>query len=160
MLDKYHFGERKGTLYLEIYLNSFLEQVRLYAENYKHVCLVRGDGAVLYAQDAEGLLQDYLVQMTEVTDKQAVKVDRGYLLCESVEETGWKLCMLIPNEFLWERSQFVIFCAVVFYITGINSGFYFSDDGAYDLACDTAFRTNGKNGIWQYGNAATNPYRR
>lgn len=118
MLDKYHFGERKGTLYLEIYLNSFLEQVRLYAENYKHVCLVRGDGAVLYAQDAEGLLQDYLVQMTEVTDKQAVKVDRGYLLCESVEETGWKLCMLIPNEFLWERSQFVLeFFALSFFIS-------------------------------------------
>lgn len=107
MQDKHQFGQQKGTLYLEIYLNYFLEQVSLYAKEYQYVCLLGSDGSVLYEQDVDGVSISDLWDAAEWSDERVIEVDEGYLLCDSVEKTGWKLYTLIPHRYLWERSQFV-----------------------------------------------------
>ena len=120
MRDKYRYGQQKGTLYLELYLDYFLEQIRRYAEEYHYVCLLDRNGAVLYEQDADGMLRANLDGAAEWPEKRPVRVPEGCLLCGTVGETDWKLCTLIPNQYLWERSQFVLYFFMLSFLASLS----------------------------------------
>lgn len=107
MLDQYHFGQRKGTLYIEMSLDYFLNQVRTYADADDYVCLLGNDGNILYEQDAEGKLSGGLQEIGR-PEEGIYKVTGGYLICDSVDGAGWELCTLITNQYLWKMSRFVL----------------------------------------------------
>ena len=53
MYNKFQFGEEQGTLYLEIYLEYFLNQVEAYGENQENICLMGNNNEVLYEGNQE-----------------------------------------------------------------------------------------------------------
>ena len=108
MMDKYQFGQQKGTLYLEIYLEYFLEQIKHYAQTNPYVYLVNENGAALYENPADGFPQIAAEYKEKLAEDRVAKVSGGYLLCQPVESTGWQLYALITNQYLWERSRFVL----------------------------------------------------
>ncbi len=125
MWDKRHFGFPEATLYLEIDLEYFLEQVRLYSVSYDNVCLLGNEQTILYDQDSKEIIKNYLKEGNVLPEEGVCKIKEGYLLCDSVEEAGWKLCTLVTHHYLWQRSQFVlIFFLLSFLIsTGLISIF-------------------------------------
>ena len=108
MWDKYHFGKPKATLYLEIYLEYFLEQVRIYSESYENVCLLGNGQKILYEQEPDGAIQNYLKDGEKVKEEGYTKIEGGYLISDSIDAAGWKLCTLITNQYLWQKSRFVL----------------------------------------------------
>lgn len=118
MLDKYHFGQRDGILYIEINLDYFLNQVRSYAEK-EYICLLGNEGKILYGQDADGKLSEGLKEVPAVTEG-TYKIKDGYLICEAVDGAGWNLCVLITNTVLWKRSSFVLGFFVLLFVCSVT----------------------------------------
>lgn len=108
MWDKYHFGKPKGTLYMEVSLDYFLKQIQAYGENYENVCLLGNDQKILYEQDPGQIIQNYLKAGNELRESGTYKTNGGYLISESIDASGWKLCTLITDRYLWQRSRFVL----------------------------------------------------
>lgn len=108
MWDKYDFGSQQGTLYMEIYLDYFLKQIRTYGKEYKNVCLLGNDQKILYEKDREGKISKYIKGRVDLNLDGVNKVKEGYLICEDIRAAGWKLCILITNQYLWQRSSFVL----------------------------------------------------
>ncbi|MCI7812577.1 MAG: sensor histidine kinase [Lachnospiraceae bacterium] len=108
MWDKYHFGTLKATLYLDIDLEYFLEQIRTYSEAYDNVCLLGNDQKILYEQESDGLIQKYLREGGSIGEDGCIKIDGGYLICDSINAAGWKLCTMITNQYLWQKTSFVL----------------------------------------------------
>ncbi|MCI8299530.1 MAG: histidine kinase [Lachnospiraceae bacterium] len=107
MFDKYRFGQRKGTLYIEICFDYFLEQISAYTQKKDYVALVGTEGEFLYKQGTDDKLEKSLAQCG--TDlKELVKTKYGYLLSESVGKTEWKLCVLVTQKDLWAEGRFVL----------------------------------------------------
>lgn len=106
--DKYSYGEKQGDLYLEINLDYFLKQIRLYGKDYDNVCLIGNDQMILYEQDPESKMKALMTAEAQPGHAGVFKVEGGYLICEEVASTNWKLCTLITNQYLWERSSFVL----------------------------------------------------
>lgn len=107
MFDKYHFGKKKGTLYIELKLDYFLNQVRSYAEPEDYVCLTGNKGNILYEQDSDGKLSRCLKQENREEDG-IYQTPGGYLICNFIDGPGWRLYTLITNKYLWQRSRFVL----------------------------------------------------
>lgn len=107
MYDKRHFGQLKAVLYLEIRMNYFLEQVRAYGESCDFVCLLGNNQKILYKQDKSGILAKCLGEQ-KPEEEGIYKAGEGYLICDSIDTAGWKLCALITNQYLLERSRFVL----------------------------------------------------
>ena len=109
MFDKYSFGKKQGTLYMEIYMDYFLKQIRTYEKDYKNICLIGNDKEILYEKDPQMQISSFLEKGDEEEGEGGVyRVKGGYLLCEDIEEAGWKLYTLITDRYLWERSSFVL----------------------------------------------------
>lgn len=108
MMDIEHFGVRKGTLYLEIYLDYFIKQIKAYEADYDSVCLLGNEGEILYKKDAQEQMGKLLEESGEEITQGSHKVKGGYLLCQDIDGAGWKLCTLVTNRYLWARSSFVI----------------------------------------------------
>lgn len=108
MLDKYSFGEKQGTLYMEIFMDYFLKQIRTYEKDYKNICLIGNDKEILYEKDPQMKISCFLERGEEEEGEGVYRVKGGYLLCEDIEEAGWKLYTLITDRYLWERSSFVL----------------------------------------------------
>lgn len=108
MRDKHHFGKTKGTLYMEISLDYFLKQIQAYGESYENVCLLGNNQKILYDQDPGQIIQNYLKTGNELRESGIYKTQGGYLISESIDASGWKLCTLITDRYLWQRSRFVL----------------------------------------------------
>ncbi len=109
MWDQHHFGALQGTLYLEIYLDYFLDQIKTYASEYQNVCLAGNQNTMLYQQDPENLIQDFLLKAEGTLDgRNSFRISNGYLICDQLEGSNWKLCTVITDEYLKEGSQFVL----------------------------------------------------
>lgn len=119
MYDKHHFGKWKATLYLEISLDYFLDQVRSYGECYDYVCLFGNHQQILYEQDKNGMLQECLQEQTPETAG-IYKTKGGYLICASIEEAGWQLCTLITNRYLMDRSKFVLQFFLLYFLISVG----------------------------------------
>lgn len=108
MWDKRRFGFPEATLYLELNLEYFLEQVRRYGASYDNVCLLGNEQTVLYDQDSGEMIGRFLAEGGQLPKEGVCRIEEGYLLCDFVEEAGWRLCTLVTHQYLWQRSQFVL----------------------------------------------------
>lgn len=108
IMDKYTFGAPQGTLYLEINLKHFLEQVENYGMEYDSVYLLGNDDRVLYGKNEEGRISTLLAENPDCMEEGNHRMKEGYLLCEQVEGTGWELVTLISNRYLWQQSKYVL----------------------------------------------------
>lgn len=119
MFDQYHFGQKKGTLYMEIDLDYFLEQVRSFAGKDDHIYLLGNNGNILYGQDPDEKLLCWLKER-EPAENGIYRAKDGYVVCESIHEAGWKLCTLITNKELWERSRFVLVFFILSFLLSVG----------------------------------------
>lgn len=108
IMDKYHFGQKQGTLYTEINLEYFMEPVTNYGQNYENVCLTGNDGILLYEKQKKDSIYEMMQKNSDYQDVGIHKTKKGYLLCKEIEGTGWKLCALITNQYLWQQSKYVL----------------------------------------------------
>jgi Putative regulator of cell autolysis len=107
MLNKYEFGERQGTLYMEIYMEYFLKQIRDYESNYGNIALIGNDNILLYDNNLPEGIKDFINE-EKISDTGVYKVQGGYLIYEEIENARWRICTLIEDKYLWERSNFVM----------------------------------------------------
>ncbi|MDF2513228.1 MAG: ypdA 15 [Herbinix sp.] len=107
MWNIHDFGSQQGTLYMEIYLDYFLKQIRTYGKVYENVCMLGNDNRILYEQDRDGKIRKYIEGGESINADGVYKVEGGYLICENINSTGWKLLILITNQYLWQRSSYV-----------------------------------------------------
>ncbi|MEY8391358.1 histidine kinase [Lachnospiraceae bacterium 45-W7] len=107
MYDKSQFGQRKGTLYMEICFDYFLEQISAYTQEEDYVALLGTEGEFLYRQGADDKLEKSLARH-DAGRKDIVKTKYGYLLGEAIGKTEWKLWALVTQEDLWVVSRFVL----------------------------------------------------
>lgn len=111
------FGKKQGVLYVEIYLDYFLEYIKNYGSSYDSVWLIGNEQQVLYSQDENEDISGYLKD-NNIENSGVYKVKAGYIICENIEETGWKLCTLVTREYLWGQSKFVFeFFAIFFFMS-------------------------------------------
>lgn len=107
MFDKYRFGQRKGTLYIEFDPGYFLEPIRTYAGAENYVCLLGAGGNILYGQDPDGKLSLCIEELAGQREE-IRRTKNGYLVCDTIEGTGFRLGTLVTDRYLWERSSFVL----------------------------------------------------
>ena len=119
MWDKYVFGTPKAALYLELDMEYFLEQIRMYSALYDNVCLLGDNGKILYDQDPDKVIQGFLESKKELPESGVYKIKGGYLLFDTIGTAGWKVCTLVTNEYLWQRSQFVLVFFVLSFVLTI-----------------------------------------
>ncbi len=122
MMDKYQFGKKKGVLTLEISLEYFLKQIKNYGREYENICLVGNDGMILYEENDEKTISRLLESNDKLLEQGIHKVKEGYLICKDVEKSGWKLCTLISNTYLWKSSSYVpkfLFLCFLFSLSAI-----------------------------------------
>ncbi len=105
--NKYNYGEKMGTLYLEVSLDYFLDQVESYGEESENVCLLGNQGTVLYAKSSDPAVKS-MEKDGWATMKEGIhQVDGGYLICKDIQEAGWRICVLITNAYLFRQCSFV-----------------------------------------------------
>lgn len=119
ILDIHNFGSRQGTLYLEVYLEYFLKQIRAYAKEYENVCLIGNEKNVIYEQGEEGLFKDYLGQENVAAIAGVHQKTGGYLICEEIGTTGWNLCVMVSSRYLWKRSNFVFYFFIISFLISL-----------------------------------------
>lgn len=107
MMDIHHYGEKRGTLYLEISFPYFLEQLENYGEAQDNVCLVGNGGEILYEKNPESPIR-ILLEKREISLTEGISQGKeGYFICQDIREAGWKLCTFITREYLWQKCSFV-----------------------------------------------------
>ena len=102
------FGKQQGTLYIEVYLNYFLDQMEIYGQEYENVCLMGNSGEVLFQNDKDKRIQKYIQEEGKIGENVNRRIKNGYLICHAVGDTGWELYTLITNDYLWRQSHFVL----------------------------------------------------
>ncbi len=107
MLDIYYFGKQKAVLTLEISLEYFLKQIQEYGKEHNKVCLVGNEGLILYEEDAEKPISSLLENHEQYLVPGTYRVEGGYLLCKDIEGTGWEICTLVTDQYLWKSCSFV-----------------------------------------------------
>lgn len=107
LLDKYQYGDKIGVLYIEIFLDYFLEQVRLYGDAYDNLCLMDDNLRILYEKDKDDIVQRF-IDSGHGTEEETYHIKEGYMICTEIEITGWKLCTMIPEDQMWKSSYFVL----------------------------------------------------
>ncbi|PHV71974.1 hypothetical protein CS063_00420 [Sporanaerobium hydrogeniformans] len=120
MWDKYHFGEKQGNLYLEIYLEYFLKQIRIYGQEYENVYLIDDRQKCLYSKGETEQIKVFMAEEGRLKKQEVKRVTGGYLIYEKVESTGWILCTLISNDYLWERCKFVLEFFVLIFLGSLG----------------------------------------
>ena len=131
--DQEHFGKQQGTLYIEVYLSYFIDQMEVYGQEYENVCLLGTGGEVLFQNDKNNRIQEYIKREGSALrgnldpgssisvgdqDTSSRRTDGGYLISHAAGETGWQLYTLISNEYLWRQSHFVLnFFAISFVLS-------------------------------------------
>jgi Predicted signal transduction protein with a C-terminal ATPase domain len=119
MWDKHQFNQQQGTLYLEIYLDYFLEQIKMYGKEYANVCLLGNDGQLLYIQDEGEKIQHFWATGIEINAEGVYNINGGYLLSENVSNVGWRLYSVITDEYIWSRSGFVLYFFAVSFLLSL-----------------------------------------
>lgn len=115
--NQQRYGEKMGTLYLEIYLEHFQDMMD--EENFecRNICLIGSGNRILYEKETGGMGKILGEDLSSLKEG-VFKVESGYLVCETAEEAGWKICALIDHQYLWSRSGYVInFFLVSFLVT-------------------------------------------
>ncbi len=126
LLDKYHYGEQIGCLYMEIDLDYFLSQVEWYGEGYDTICLADRGQNFLYAKDRDGIVQNFLESEKSKETKEVFPVKEGYLIWEEIETAGWKLYTMIPKSEVWQSSQFVLKFFMISFLFSLGMVILFS----------------------------------
>lgn len=108
LLSKYQYNKHIGILYMEIYLDYFLDQVDLYANAYDTVCLIGNGQQFLYEKDTHKIVQQFLNNEHTVKNDGVYQIKNGYLICTDIATTGWQLCTLLPESQIWQSSRFVL----------------------------------------------------
>lgn len=118
MYNKFQFGEEQGTLYLEVYLEYFLNQVEAYGENQENICLMGNNNEVLYEGNQEGEISRIVKNQKNEIEEDTFKAEGNYFICNNVGNSGWKLYVMITPAYLWQRCRFVfIFFSLSFVIS-------------------------------------------
>lgn len=105
--NKYHYGECLGTLYLEIPLDYFLEQVATYGQETENVVLFGNNEKVLYEKTTDPAVFPSETAERKSFEEGIHETKGGYLICKEIEKAGWKLCVMITNRYLFHQSRFV-----------------------------------------------------
>ena len=112
------FGKQQGTLYIEVYLNYFIDQMEVYGQEYENVCLAGSSGEVLFQNDKDKKIQEYIKKQGTIKENLSLRTENGYLICHAVGYTGWELYTLITDGYLWRQSYFVLnFFAISFVLS-------------------------------------------
>lgn len=112
------FGKQQGTLYIEVYLNYFIDQMEVYGQEYENVCLTGSSGEVLFQNDKDKKIQEYIKKQGTIKENLSLRTENGYLICHAVGYTGWELYTLITDGYLWRQSYFVLnFFAISFVLS-------------------------------------------
>lgn len=118
--DIHNFGSEQGVFYLEIYLGYFIKQIRLSGLDYENMCLVGNQQTLLYEVGDGQKIIDYLKKIDEKNETGVYKVKEGYLISEEIPSADWKLCVLVTNQYLWERSSFVLYFFVISFLISLT----------------------------------------
>jgi two-component system sensor histidine kinase YesM len=116
MLDVNSFGTKQGTLYLEIYLKYFVDQIESYAQDSENICLSGNDNKIIYKKQGTEYEKDMFEDLTKGLGAGTYKTKQGYLVCENIPETGWKISTIVTKQYLWERSRFVLVFLMLSYV--------------------------------------------
>lgn len=108
IINVYKAKEIKGTLYLEIDRDYLLEPVYQYGLEYENICLIGNQGTVLYQSDGDNKIREILEDYPEKKGNGTHKIREGYLLIKEMDKIGWKMCALVTNSQLWNRTGFVL----------------------------------------------------
>lgn len=119
MYDEYHFKEKKGTLYLEIDFDYFLDLVRSYMKEEEYICLLGEDGTILYEQGPDKKLIHCLEEKSKKL-QEIQKTTKGYLLYETIGHSKWQLYTLVTSEYLWKHSRFVFLFFLFSFLSSIS----------------------------------------
>ena len=114
IMDKYHFGNSLGSIYFEINFDYFLDPLRSYAADYDGIWLTGNDSGILFEKEPDSALPDVF----EKAGKSS-RVAAGYLLRESIPETGWNLCVLIPNSAIYKETRAILIFFLICFISSI-----------------------------------------
>lgn len=118
MLNVKSFGRRQGTIFMEIYLKYFTDQIEEYATRQENICLVGNDNQVIYTTKAGENFNYFPDEQKKELITGTYKINQGYLLCDEITGTGWKICTIITNATLFERSSSVLaFCLLIYLIS-------------------------------------------
>lgn len=108
MMDVNSFGRKQGTLYLEIYLKYFVDQIESYAQDSENICLSGNNNKIIYKKQETDQEKDIFKEVIKGLDAGTYKTKHGYLICEDIPETGWEISTIVTKQNLWERSRFVL----------------------------------------------------
>lgn len=126
LLDKYEYGQQIGILYMEVYLDYFLEQVKLYGSGYENICLISSGQNFLYRKDTDGIIQKFMGQEHTLAEESASRIGEGYLISTEIQPSGWRLCTLLPRSQIWQSSRFVLNFFLVSFLFSIGMVIFFS----------------------------------
>ena len=92
----------------EVYLNYFIDQMEVYGQEYENVCLAGSSGEVLFQNDKDKKIQEYIKKQGTIKENLSLRTENGYLICHAVGYTGWELYTLITDGYLWRQSYLVL----------------------------------------------------
>lgn len=130
ILDPYEYGRQLGMLYMEIYLDYFLEQVEWYGNTYENICMTDKDGIILYEKDKDYKIQEFMEKKNkdEEAEKESdiYKIKKGYVIGTEIEAAGWKICTVLPEEEIWKSSRFVLNFFLLSFLFSLGMVIFFS----------------------------------
>lgn len=103
----HQYGEKLGSLYLEIYLRSFENIIEQTVTDPHDICLMEKDGTILYQKGGQAA-EDLIRQEDRGWEPGIHRVKNGYLVCQDIPTADWMICVVIDNGYLWSRSVFVL----------------------------------------------------
>lgn len=114
--NPYNFGEKLGTVYVEIYLDYFLKILGNYGnEQSGNIWLVNEKNQVLYGNNN---LQKFI--KSKSFDKDGIsKNGKNCVLKKTVGSTGWTLYTRVTKNYLRKRSDFVLRFFVISFLIAI-----------------------------------------
>lgn len=115
--NPYNFGEKLGTVYIEIYLDYFLKMLSSYGdEQNENIWLINERNQVLYGD--EKFLE---VLSSGSFDKDGInKTGENCVIMKAAGNTGWILYTRLTGTYLRKRSGFVLQFFVISFLLAIT----------------------------------------
>ncbi len=130
ILDPYEYGRQLGMLYMEIYLDYFLEQVKRYGSTYENICMTDEDGSILYEKDADYKIREFMEKKKKDGESEKendiCEIKKGYVIGTKIETAGWEICTVLPKEEIWKSSRFVLNFFLLSFLFSLGMVFFFS----------------------------------
>lgn len=108
-----------GDLYLDIYLDYFLREIRSYATNYEDVFLIGNHQNIIYLKEKDASQINNLI-LSPNTEQTIMKTKKGYIITQSISNIDWTIGTYISRAYLWNKSKFVLEFFAIFFLISIG----------------------------------------